>query len=212
MKFIITAIFLSITLAGCSVFGKSSVEVAPYKILKSDAEQKIELRHYDSMVLVSTPMRLEGEENKGRNSAFYRLFNYISGENIAKENIPMTAPVFMDPDQEGTEIPMTAPVFMSPKGDKSEMSFVLPKDMTLDTAPKPKDKNVRVHEVTDYKVAAIIFNGRLQDKNIQTHRGILEKWLEAEGLKAAGDYITAGYNAPFTLPMLRRNEVLIPIQ
>ncbi|MEM7618625.1 MAG: heme-binding protein, partial [Pseudomonadota bacterium] len=32
------------------------------------------------------------------------------------------------------------------------------------------------------------------------------------GYEADGPYLTAGYNPPWTLPMSRRNEVLIPVK
>jgi len=124
----------------------------------------------------------------------------------------MTAPVLMDKEIDtSTEIPMTAPVFMD--GDKNEpmMSFVLPETYTIETAPKPKNDAVTLSELNDYTVAAIQFSGRLTDKNIKKHKDILEAWIADKGYKVTGSYKSAGYNAPFVLPMLRRNEVLIPI-
>ena len=40
----------------------------------------------------------------------------------------------------------------------------------------------------------------------------LKAALEAGGYKITGDYVFAGYNPPFTLPWLRTNEVLFPIE
>ena len=36
--------------------------------------------------------------------------------------------------------------------------------------------------------------------------------LEAKGLKPAGDYVSAFYNDPFTLPWNRRNEWWVPVE
>ena len=41
--------------------------------------------------------------------------------------------------QKGAEISMTAPVFMNNSEDNSLMSFVMPKDFTLATTPKPRN-------------------------------------------------------------------------
>ena len=208
MKILIMTSFI-ILLGGCSVFGKSSVENAPYKVLKSAEESKIELREYDSLILVSTDM-----SGDGRNGAFRKLFNYISGDNIDQSKIAMTAPVIMDADQEnlGKEIPMTAPVFMDKGSETPMMSFVMPKDFTMETTPKPTNPDVKVSELKDYKVATIQFSGRLTDASTDKNKAILEKWIVENGYKVTGPYTTAAYNAPFTLPALRRNEVIIPVE
>ena len=107
---------------------------------------------------------------------------------------------------------MTAPVFMDDKNDKTAMmSFVLPSKYTLKTAPLPTNKNVKLRELKDYTVGAIRFNGTLGDTNVQKHKDILVKWLGDNNYNITGEYKKAGYNSPFTLPWMRRNEVLIPI-
>ena len=197
-------------LAGCSVFGQSNVETAPYTLIKQENSLKIEVRNYASMVLVSADM-----SGNGRNSAFRKLFRYISGDNEGATTIAMTAPVLMDGEQssaKGTEIAMTAPVFMGNQAGKSLMSFVMPKDFTLQNTPKPKDPTLQVSELKNYRVAAIQFSGTLSDRNVQAHTKILQDWLNTEGYTAIGAPVEAGYNGPMTLPMLRRNEILIEIQ
>jgi len=208
MKILIVTLAL-LGLSGCSVFGESSVEIAPYEVIENVDDAKIEIRNYESMVLVSTPI-----EGDGRNSAFRKLFGYISGDNDGAREISMTAPVFMDDDneQQGLEIPMTAPVFMDGAANEAPMmSFVMPSDFTLDNTPKPSDSDVTISEIKDYQVAVVIFNGRLSQNNIEKHRNILEQWIVDNGYVVTGDVKTAGYNAPFTLPAMRRNEVLIPV-
>lgn len=202
----VSALFL----AGCSVFGQSNVETAPYTLVKADNSLQIEVRHYETIVLVSADM-----SGAGRNSAFRKLFRYISGENEGATEISMTAPVLMDGEQasaQGTEIAMTAPVFMGNQSGRSMMSFVMPKDFTLQNTPKPKDATLQVSELKNYKVAAIQFSGTLSDSNVGTHTKILQEWLNAHGYTAIGAPLEAGYNGPMTLPMLRRNEILIEIK
>ena len=182
-------------MGGCSVFGESNVEIAPYNVLQ--AEEKFELRTYPSLVLVSTAM-MDGMDNTG--DAFGKLFNYISGKNETQTKIAMTAPVFMDQTEEAKET-------------KSEtMSFVMPASFDVKTTPPPSDPAVKVEELTDYTVATIRFSGRLTQDNINKHRKKLENWIDAQGLEITGPAKAAGYNPPFTLPQLRRNEVLIPVK
>ncbi len=221
MKFILS-ILTSIFVTGCSVVGQSDVETAPYTLLKADEAQKIEVRNYDSMVLVSTSMSSESG-----NSAFRTLFSYITGDNEGETEISMTAPVIMNDKNEvkkdvrrdakndaikGSEISMTAPVFMNDSADSSMMSFVMPKDFTLSTTPKPTNPEVYVSDLKDYKVAAIQFSGTLSDSNIEKYTNILTVWITGNGYEAVGKPVKASYNGPLTLPMWRRNEMLIEVR
>ena len=200
-----------ILLSGCSMFGKLGVKIAPYRVIKSDNQQKIDLRHYEKIVLVSVPM--DGMDS-GRNSAFSKLFGYISGKNTASSKISMTAHVLLENTDKnaGVEIPMTVPVFMEDASDHAKMSFVLPATYTLDSAPAPQDPAVKLDEIKDYTVAAIIFSGLLSADNIAKQRTMLEAWIQGNGYKITGSYKAAGYDPPFTIPALRRNEVLIPVE
>ena len=161
----IYACLVLILLSGCSMFGKPGVEIAPYRVIKSDNHQKIDLRHYEKIILVSVPM--DGMDS-GRKSAFSKLFGYISGKNTASSKISMTAHVLLENADKnaGVEIPMTVPVFMEDASDHAKMSFVLPATYTLDSAPAPQDPDVKLDEIKDYTVAAIIFSGLLSADNI----------------------------------------------
>jgi hypothetical protein len=184
-------IFSLFTLSACSVFGGISVKVAPYKVI--EANGAFEMRHYERLVLVSTNM----PDGMGSASApFYKLFDYISGNNDKTEKIAMTAPVFMDQAGQTTEA----------------MSFVLPADLSLSTAPSPTDPTVDLTELSDYQVAVISFSGFLNQDSISTHQALLQNWIADRGLKIAGAAKAAGYNPPFTLPFLRRNEIIIPVK
>jgi hypothetical protein len=209
VKFILS-ILTSIFVTGCSVVGQSDVETAPYTLLKTDETQKIEVRNYDSMVLVSTSMSSESG-----NSAFRKLFSYITGDNEGATEIAMTAPVIMNDKKDvkkGSEISMTAPVFMNDSADNSMMSFVMPKDFTLATTPKPTNPEVYVSELKDYKVASIQFSGTLSDSNVEKYTLILKTWMTENGYEAISEPVKAGYNGPLTLPIWRRNEMLIEIK
>jgi len=208
MKLLIPLLF-PLVLAGCSLFGENSVEDAPYTLLQSEQAQKIEVRNYESMVLVSSSITTDG-----MNSAFRNLFRYITGENEGSAEIAMTAPVFMDEsdaDSKGTEIAMTAPVFMNERSEQQVMSFVMPADFTIQSTPKPTNPDVWITEVKDYKVVVIKFSGLLSDSNVETQTQILNSWIAKNGYTAISEPITAAYNGPFTIPWFRRNEVLIEV-
>jgi len=209
-KFIMVtfSIVTSTLLSACSMFGNSGVDIAPYSVLEKDGA--IEIRRYDTMVLATADM--PGGMNKGDNQAFQKLFDYISGANVTADKIAMTAPVFMQEKQEGQKIEMTAPVFMSENENSETMSFVLPASFNFETAPKPTDPAVRLEKVENFIVAAVEFSGFLSQSNIQTHRQTLENWIKASNYTQTAPYQIAGYNPPWTIPFLRRNEVLIPVE
>jgi hypothetical protein len=221
---LILVILTSIFVTGCSVVGQSDVDSAPYTVLQSDQIQKIEVRNYDSMVLVSTSMSSESGNN-----AFRKLFSYITGDNEGATKIAMTTPVIMNDNnllerdleatvkverevEKGLEISMTAPVFMKDSAGNAFMSFVMPKDFTLSTTPKPTNPEVYVSELKDYKVAAIQFSGTLSDSNIEKYTNILTVWITGNGYEAVSKPVKASYNGPLTLPMWRRNEMLIEVR
>ena len=188
---VLLAGFASMLLSGCSIFGYSNVETAPYSVLEKQGPY--ELRHYERLVLVTTSMP---ESSETQRTNFYKLFDYISGKNEKAQEIPMTSPVFMDRNDTKTE----------------SMSFVLPKDFTIKTAPPPKDPSVKLEEITDYTVAAITFSGLLSKSKIDENKTMLEKWIETKGYETTGPAKAAGYNPPFTIPAMRRNEILIPVK
>ena len=193
MKIPLPLLFLYLcimALSGCSMFGHSGVEIAPYEVLEK--EDALELRHYERLVLVTTAMPTGMDDQR---DPFYKLFDYIFGKNELTKEIPMTAPVFMDQANDTTEF----------------MSFVLPESFSIETAPLPKDQAVKLEEIVNYTVAAITFSGSLNQDNINKHKIILEEWIARNGFEKRGPAKAAGYNPPFTIPALRRNEVLIPV-
>ena len=102
---------------------------------------------------------------------------------------------------------------MDQSNEKTEtMSFVLPARFTIEDVPRPQGPAVNLENITDYTVAAITFSGLLSLDNINQHQALLEKWMMRKGYRKTGQIKAAGYNPPFTIPALRRNEVLIPVQ
>ncbi len=200
-------LFSSLLLGACSVFGyNSDVKEPPYKILMQDGPY--ELREYPSFMLVKSFS--EGDFSKAQDRSFSKLFDYISGKNSASKTIPMTAPVLME--GQGEKIPMTAPVFMEGTGKGWVMSFVLPDTYSVETAPKPLDESLTLEERKNIKYAVLRFSGLFKDAVFEEKSRTLESWIAANNLKSTGDAIRAGYNPPWTLPPLRRNEVLIPVE
>lgn len=137
----------------------------------------------------------------------------------------MTAPVLVEPASE--KIEMTAPVLVEPRrttgaddgqsltGDEISawsIAFILPEEYTADNAPLPNDSRVTVRGVDQHRVAVIRFSGRFNERRAEEHRLELANWLARKGLEHAADWRIAGYNPPFTLPAMRRNEVFVTLR
>ena len=66
--------------------------------------------------------------------------------------------------------------------------------------------------IRDRYYAAIIYSGRASDSNYVKHKDILKDQLKRDKISIISKPIRATYNSPFTLPMLRRNEVMFKIE
>lgn len=201
---------LGFVLAGVgSVVGIRTEEQPRYEVLAQDCNH--EIRAYAPYMVATT--RTTGSRNEGANQSFRILAGYIFGNNQKRESIPMTAPVVMKP--EGEAIGMTAPVVMTPAGEGWTMSFVLPARYTRETLPLPVDPRIEIGDVPAEDLAVVRFSGiASQDEVLKQERG-LRTWLAAtqgQAFEAGAGYRFAGYDPPFTLPMLRRNEVMIPVK
>jgi len=94
----------------------------------------------------------------------------------------------------------------------NSMQFVLPSKYTMETVPKPTDPRVTVKEVPGKKVGVHMFNGSWSDDQVKAKAAVLKEKLEAAGHTTVGNYSSAFYNAPFTIPYFRRNEVWYELQ
>ena len=187
------------------VLNVMAVDEAKYTV--TEKQGSCEVRDYAPQILVETVVESSLEE--AGNIAFRRLFRYITGNNAASTNIAMTAPVSQEPG--GTKIPMTAPVNQRADGGGWAVSFVMPADYTRATLPTPCDPALRVREVPARRMAALRYSGTWSESRYLDHKARLETWIHSRGFTITGEAIWARYNPPFTLWILRRNEVLIPI-
>lgn len=200
----------ALLLQGCSVFGVRDTPMPDYKVLTKANDGDVEVREYKEMMVAKTSVKAEYKD--AQSIMFKRLANYIFGENSGDEEIGMTAPVIQeDTKKEGENIGMTAPVFQNKVGDTWEMTFVMPARYTMETLPKPVDPNITIELLPPKTTATLRFSGFLSEGNIEEHKRELRKWVEASTYKAVSSYRSAGYDAPFTIPFLRRNEILVDV-
>ena len=146
-----------------------------------------EIRKYSDRLVIET-------KTSNQNSGFRKLFNYISGDNQKNEEIKMTTPV--------TEVQR--------KGNMT-MQFYLPLKYSKNNVPIPSRPDVEIVNIEGGYFAVIRYSGRSSDKNFMKHKDILENELKKDDISILGPPIKATYNGPFTLPMLRRNEVMFEV-
>jgi hypothetical protein len=165
---------------------RADAEKTPYTVVRRDG--RFEVREYPELSLVTTP--LHGDDDSG---AFRRLFRFIEGRNARQEKIAMTTPVFID---RWKTVPGT-------------MSFVMPDRLRGAGPPGPVDGELRLETRPARRVAVYRYAGRTSNRNERAAIDRLREWVVSQGLTAEGEPEIAYYDAPYLVPFLRRNEVML---
>jgi len=199
--------FLLIPLLILSITGNvMATEEVKYAVLEKDGH--FELRQYEPCIVAET--LVDGDFDEVGNAGFRRLFRYISGDNQTKLPISMTAPVTQEMRSE--KISMTAPVTQQKTGNDWSIAFVMPAEYRMDTLPIPTDARITLRAIPARLVAVITYSGTWSKSRYEEHKALLDNMMSKRKLKAAGEYIYARYNPPFTPWFMRRNEVLVPVE
>jgi hypothetical protein len=196
----------TILLQGCSVFGIRTVEILDYHILEKDG--KFDIRQYDDYWVVRT--EIDGEYKKSTGEGFRLLFSYISGDNKQQEKIAMTGPVMQQ--EKGEKIAMTGPVIQQKRGTSWTIEFVLPSKYNKIQPPEPINPDVDIVKVAGYRAAALSYSGNLREEKYNEKIKELMDIVTSKGLQPIGEPFSAGYDPPWTIPFLKRNEVLIIVE
>ncbi len=183
----------------------AAVEEAEYSVLQKDGA--MELRAYAASIVAET--RVDADFEDAGNRAFRKLFRYIDGDNVAQQEIAMTAPVSQAPVSE--KIAMTAPVAQRPDASGWVVSFMMPASYTMDTIPQPSDPAVQLRAVPAFRAAVIRYSGFWSEEGFQEHLQELRSWIAKQNLEVTGDPVWARYDPPFKPWFMRRNEILIPV-
>ncbi|WP_405235970.1 SOUL family heme-binding protein [Lentisalinibacter orientalis] len=200
---IITAV-VSLMLTGIAM----AYEEPEYQVLAE--RQEYEIRAYESYLVAETVVEGDYGESGGR--GFRILAGYIFGDNQASEKMAMTAPVTREP-AESVKMNMTVPVISErvAGAQRYRYQFVMERKYTRETLPVPDDERVTIREIPARTMAVHRYSGRWTASNFEKHTSILLRALERDGIEIVGTPRSAAYNAPFTPPFLRRNEILVEI-
>lgn len=193
-----------------------AIEEPKYEVLESDGA--FEVRRYAPMLIAET--LVDGDMDEASNKGFRLIADFIFGNNQLpgsdqKSKIAMTAPVTIEP--QSSKIAMTAPVTVqSESADPSlgsakrwRIQFVMPDSYTLADISKPRNKAVQLREIPSkyfavHKYSWLNTESRVQQKTQETFL-----WAKQKSLRVFGTPQLARYDPPWTLPMFRRNEIMI---
>lgn len=188
------------------VFGIRLYEEPRYDVVNRVAD-RVEIRRYGPRLAAEVELPAG---TAARNEAFQLLFAYIAGANqmsgAAGAKIAMTVPVEL---RDGERLAMTTPVQASDASGTVRMQFFLPERYRVDNAPTPRDPRVRLVAVPSETIAALRFSGSGAD--FPRRQSELLGELQGSPWRPAGTPYALNYDAPFTVPFLRRNEAAVAV-
>lgn len=167
----------------------ADIEEPAYQLIETIGP--VELRRYEPSIQAQTVLGSSGETSSG----FRRLAAFIFGEN-----------------DESAKIAMTAPVMETLTEQQPVMAFTMPAAYSMQDLPRPQDQRIALREIPARTVAVIRFSGWATGYRVATNREALLATLAEHGIRPIGELSLNQYNPPWTLPFLRRNEIMVEIE
>lgn len=188
-----------------------TIEQPKYRVLHSNGF--IEIREYSPYI--SASVRVEGSRSDAASKGFKILAAYIFGGFSKKStdqasSIAMTAPVSQYP----AKIAMTSPV-REKKIDNNSwvIEFSMPSQYTLQTLPQPSNSSIIIKKNSQNKYIVIRFSGSVNSGSLAKKKEQLARYMRRNEIIAAESHpIYAFYDPPWTLPFLRRNEIMFRLK
>jgi len=180
-----------------------AIEEPKYETLLTDGPY--EVRKYTPILVAETIA--EGDMSEASNKGFRLIADFIFGNNQAtgssgNEKIAMTAPVSVEAQSDDLNIQIAK---------QWRISFVMPSQYTLATIPKPKNSAVNLREIAAKYFVVYRYSGFNSDSRVQSKTEETIKWAIKKDLKIIGKPQLSRYDPPWTLPMFRRNEIMVEI-
>jgi hypothetical protein len=183
--------------AGSVVGWRRGIEEPQYRTVER-LPSGVEIRHYGPRVAAETVV--DDSEEAARNTGFRRLAGYIFGGN------------HVDSGRSGEKIAMTAPVAQRSAGEgRWLVRFYMPHDRTRESLPLPDSGTVVLTSLPEETVAVTRFSGSRSPGAIAAHTESLLTAVRNREIQTTGEPSAWFYDPPWTLPMLRRNEIAVPV-
>ena len=188
----------------------SAMAIEEPEFISIEKKDAFEIREYQPKLIAQ--VLVNGTFDSASSKGFRLLADFIFGNNKTNEGskkIDMTAPVVSRDAAE--KIDMTAPVISEETEKGWYVSFNMPKQFTKETLPVPNNPEVKIIEVPSEKYAVITFSGLVREKKYAEMLNLLNEEMKKRNIDPKGPAILARYNPPWTLPFLRRNELMFRI-
>ncbi|TXI96326.1 MAG: heme-binding protein [Burkholderiaceae bacterium] len=182
-----------------------AIEEPKYEVVKQ--YPNFEIRKYRPYLVAE--VLVPGPAEKAGNTAFEYLGGYIFGKNKGSKKLEMTAPVSQTPAP--IKIEMTAPVTQTLTDGAYLVQFVMPSEFTMETLPEPLNPRVKLREMPAQTFAVLKYSGSWSQSLYEEKLALLKQSVKEAGLQVQGEAIFSRYNAPFSLPFLRRNEIWLSL-
>ncbi|MEM7406318.1 MAG: heme-binding protein [Pseudomonadota bacterium] len=196
MKRVVKILFATAVAGIClwtagSMYVMRNVDSPAYEVLAKTVDY--EIRRYPALLVAET----EADTDDDAEPLFRVLANFIFGGNEQAESIAMTAPVFMSATA-GTPEAM--------------MQFIMPAQYTAETLPEPLSDRVVIRTLPARTVAVRQFGWFASQQVRRTQLADLLEGLRRDGITTSGDPVYAGYQPPFSIPFMKRHEIMVSIE
>jgi hypothetical protein len=214
MKRALLGLGAALMASACSTVGvRSGTEEPAYREVATIGD--LQIRRYGERIAAQTVVT--GNSDAARNEGFRRLAGYIFGANSTRSSVAMTAPVAQSGargSSAGSEtISMTAPVSQTTSGENSwTIQFFMPAAYAMDDLPVPRDSSVGLSVVPAETYAVLRFSGLGSASAITARKAELAAGLAGSGWSPRAEPVLWFYDPPWTLPILRRNEVAVRVE
>lgn len=205
-------LLILVPVTASSQMARAMVEKPKFERL--ERKKGYELRKYPAAV--AAQVTIPANTPEAMNQGFRTLADYIFGNNETKTKVAMTSPVIQEA-KSSEKIAMTSPVLQEPAGAaglsaEQHVQFIMPSSYTLESLPKPKNDKVSLVARPERVYAVIRFTGWGKDAKMLEKEQKLLEYLRRDGIETDGASVFARYDPPWTFPLFRRNEVLIPVR
>lgn len=197
-------LFAGLLLAVISMTSHATEE-PPYTVVQE--LEGFEIREYPPYTVAEVVVT--GEASEAGSRAFPILAGYIFGKNKGDRKLAMTAPVTQAAVP--VKLDMTAPVTQTAAPGGFLVQFVLPRGVTVATAPEPIDPRIVLREVPASRIAVIRYSGFWSEANYNEHLTKLQAAMKSANIVWTGEPVLSRYNGPATPWFMRRNEIWLPV-
>lgn len=171
---------------------RKGYEMPAYRVEATEGSR--EVRAYGPRLVAE--VAVQGDRKAAINTGFRVLAGYIFGGNEGGAKIAMTVPV--DQADQG--------------GGVWTVRFTMPSAFTADSLPKPDDARIALRPMPPARMVAETFSGLPDSADLAARAAALAEWARARGLTVTGGPVYSFYDAPWSLPWNRRNEVAFALE